>query len=393
MNRPTDRRSTAPANTVVSGMLGGGAGLRTAGKVLPEQARAHNRSLVLQTLYHGGEMSRADLSRETGLTRVTISDLVAECISDGIVREIGVREVAGPGKPPIVIDIDRDGHRIIGVDLSGAGAFRGAVLDLDGRVLHRRTVALPADPGSEQTYAGVVALVRELIAAADRPVLGIGVGSPGIVRPDGTVLSAANLGWSAQPLEQRLHDEYALPVLVRNDANAAVLAEYTFGAARGDLMLIRIDRGVGAGLITGGRAVIGGRFAAGEIGHVVTGTDDGPLCVCGRRGCLEAWVNAPQLRALIDAEPSRRAGILAEAGARLGIAIAPIVAALDLSQVVLAGAPELLDGEFVDAATRALHARTLDGVFADVAIRLTRQQDIVLKGAAVMVLSAQWGVS
>lgn len=393
MSIPIDRRSSAAAHAVLSGSFGGGRGLRTTGKVLPEQARAHNRSLVLQTLYHRGEMSRADLSRETGLTRVTISDLVAECIADGIVREIGVREVTGPGKPPIVIDVDREGHQIIGIDLSGTEAFQGAVLNLDGRMLRRSTVSLPTDVDPEQAYAGVVDLVRELIAAADRPVLGVGVGSPGIVRPDGTVLSAPNLSWSDLPLEQRLHDEFGLPVLVRNDANAAVLAEYTFGAARSDLMLIRIGRGVGAGLIAGGQAVIGGRFAAGEIGHVVTGTDDGPLCACGNRGCLEAWVNAPHLLALIEAEPSRRAEILAQAGTRLGIAIAPIVAALDLSQVVLAGSQELLGGDFVDAATRTLHARTLDGVFEDVEIRLTEQRDIVLRGAAVMVLSAQLGVS
>ena len=361
--------------------------------MLPEQARSHNRSLVLQTLYHRGEMSRADLSRETGLTRVTISDLVGECIADGIVREIGVREAAGPGKPPIVIDIDRDGHQIIGVDLSGTHSFQGAVLNLDGEMLHRRTVSLPVDVGAEQAYAGVVRLVRELIADADRPVLGIGVGSPGIVRTDGTVLSAPNLSWSDLPLEQRMHEEFALPVLVRNDANAAVLAEYTFGAARSDLMLIRIGRGVGAGVIAGGQAIIGGRFAAGEIGHVVTGTDEGPLCACGNRGCLEAWVSGPHLQGMIDAEPARRAEILAQAGARLGIALAPIVAALDLSQVVLAGPRDLLAGDFVEAATRMLHARTLDGVFADVDIRLTEQADIVLRGAAVMVLSAQLGVS
>ncbi|WCD92778.1 ROK family transcriptional regulator [Microbacterium sp. nov. GSS16] len=393
MNSSIDRRSAATAPPIVSGSFGGARGLRATGKVLPEQARSHNRSLVLQTLYHRGEMSRADLSRETGLTRVTISDLVGECIADGIVREIGVREAAGPGKPPIVIDIDRDGHQIIGVDLSGTDSFQGAVLNLDGEMLHRRTVSLPVDVGAEQAYAGVVRLVRELIADADRPVLGIGVGSPGIVRTDGTVLSAPNLSWSDLPLEQRMHEEFALPVLVRNDANAAVLAEYTFGAARSDLMLIRIGRGVGAGLIAGGQAIIGGRFAAGEIGHVVTGTDEGPLCACGNRGCLEAWVSVPHLQGMIDAEPARRAEILAQAGARLGIALAPIVAALDLSQVVLAGPRDLLAGDFVEAATRMLHARTLDGVFADVDIRLTEQADIVLRGAAVMVLSAQLGVS
>ncbi|MGU7730951.1 MarR family transcriptional regulator, partial [Klebsiella pneumoniae] len=92
-----------------------GRALRPISKVLPEQARAHNRALVLQTLYHGGTMSRADLARETGLTRVTISDLVAALIADGYVAELGVREASGPGKPATLVDIDRAGHRIVGL--------------------------------------------------------------------------------------------------------------------------------------------------------------------------------------------------------------------------------------------------------------------------------------
>lgn len=367
--------------------------LRSRSKVLPEQARAHNRALVLQTLYHRGGMSRADLSRVTGLTRVTISDLVAESMADGIVAEIGVRETSGPGKPPIIIDIDRTGHQVVSLDLSGATQFLGGLLDLDGQVLERAAVALPSPVDSDSAYRAVIELVRILLAKATRPVLGVGIGSPGVVRPDGVVLKAPNLAWTDLPLEQLLGDELGLPVLVRNDANAAVLAEYTFGEAHADVMLIRIGRGVGAGMITGGQPLVGGRFAAGEIGHVVVGTDPGPDCRCGKKGCLESWVNAPRLEAVIAAEPERRAELLAEAGTRLGIAIAPIVAAVDLSEIVLAGPVELLGDDFVDAATHALHNRTLEGVFQQVQFRLTQQSDIVLRGAAVMVLTAQLGVS
>ncbi|MFC7789771.1 ROK family transcriptional regulator [Microbacterium sp. MAHUQ-60] len=373
--------------------FGAGRRLRSQTKVLPEHARAHNRALVLQTLYHRGPMSRADLARETGLTRVTISDLVAESIMDGVVHEIGVREAAGPGKPPIVIDFDRDGHQVIGIDLSGVAAFEGAVLDLGGRILGRRSVPLPSRPDGERAYAMVRDLAQELVAATDRPVLGVGIGTPGVVSPDGTVVSAPNLLWSGVPLAARLTADLELPVIVRNDANAAVLAEYTLGDAAADVMLIRIGRGIGAGVIAGAQPVVGARFAAGEIGHVVVGADDGPLCVCGRRGCLEAWVSIPRLSVDIAADPARREMLLTDAGTRLGMAIAPIVAALDLSEIVLAGPEDMLGGSFADAATRALHARTLDGVFADVRIRLSGQDGIVMRGAAVMVLSAQLGVS
>ncbi|MCE4027926.1 MULTISPECIES: ROK family transcriptional regulator [unclassified Microbacterium] len=365
--------------------------LRTSTKVLPEHARGHNRALVLQTLYHSGAMSRADLSRETGLTRVTISDLVGEFIHDGIVVEKGIRETTGPGKPPILIDIDRDGHRIVGLDLSGPGDFEGALMSLDGVVLERRD--LPRPSGGAAAYEAVRSLAAELVELSTVPVLGIGVGAPGIVRPDGMVLNSPNLDWSDFPLERLLSAALDLPVLVRNDANAAVLAEYTFGQARPDMLLIKIGRGVGAGLISDSQPLVGSRFAAGEIGHVVVGTDGGPRCACGKDGCLEAWLSASRLRARIAEDPASEEQVLREAGTRLGVAIAPIVAALDLSEIVLSGPADLLAGTLIEAATRTLTERTLEGVFDDVAIRLTAQDDIVLRGAAVMVLSGQLGVS
>jgi predicted NBD/HSP70 family sugar kinase len=207
------------------------------------------------------------------------------------------------------------------------------------------------------------------------------------------VLSSPNLGWTDFPLEARLGVDLALPVLARNDANAAVLAEYTFGDARADFMLVKIGVGVGAGLISGSQPLLGSRFAAGEIGHVVVGTDGGPRCVCGRDGCLEAWLSVTRLRDAVEEQPGAREEILRDAGARMAIAIAPIVTALDLSEVVLSGPADLLGGTLIDAATSTLRERTLEGVFDDVVIRLTDQSDIVLRGAAVMVLSAQLGVS
>ncbi|MBS1906695.1 MAG: ROK family transcriptional regulator [Actinobacteria bacterium] len=371
--------------------FGPGRRLRASTKVLPEHARGHNRALVLQTLYHSGAMSRADLSRETGLTRVTISDLVGEFIADGIVVEKGIRETTGPGKPPILIDIDRDGHRIVGLDLSGPGAFEGALMSLDGEVLERREVPRPS--GGTAAYEAVRALAEELVALSTAPVLGVGVGAPGIVRPDGMVLGSPNLDWTDFPLERLLGTALGLPVMVRNDANAAVLAEYTFGQARPDMLLIKIGRGVGAGLISDSQPLVGSRYAAGEIGHVVVGTDGGPRCACGKEGCLEAWLSASRLRATIAEDPASAEQVLRAAGTRLGVAIAPIVAALDLSEIVLSGPADLLAGTLIDAAGRTLAERTLDGVFDDLVIRLTAQEDIVLRGTAVMVLSGQLGVS
>src|SRR6478752_2631138 len=257
--------------------FGSGRALRQGGKVLPEQARGHNRSLLLQTLFHQGAMSRADLSRETGLTRVTISDLVAELISDGFVIDKGVREASGPGKPAILIDLDRDGHRIVGIDMSGTDSFIGAVLTLDGDIVARREIALPA---ADDVVATVVELARELVADSHAPVLGIGVGTPGVVDDRGVILTAPHFGWAGFDLEGALQSALGLPVLVANDANAAVLAEYTFGGAGDDVLLVKVGRGVGSRLLASGKPMRGAHFAAGEIGHVTVGTDGGPQCAC-----------------------------------------------------------------------------------------------------------------
>ena len=374
--------------------FGSGRALRQGGKVLPEHARGHNRSLVLQTLFHEGAMSRADLSRETGLTRVTISDLVSELIDDGFIAEKGMREASGPGKPAMLVDLDRDGHRIVGLDLSGADVFIGAVLSLDGEIVHRAEVPVP--DGSDEVVATVVDLARGLVDRADAPVLGVGVGTPGVVDDRGVILTAPNLGWAGFDLEGALRAALRLPVLVANDANAAVLAEYTFGGAADDVLLVKVGRGVGSGLLASGQPMRGARFAAGEIGHVVVGTDGGAPCACGKVGCLETWLAIPRLEAnLAKADgPEARDAILRQAGERLGIALAPVVGALDLAEVVLSGPAELLDGPLAEAAIDTLRNRTMAEFHGDLTVRMTALgQDIVMRGAAAMVLSGQLGVS
>ncbi len=367
--------------------------LRRGGKVLPEQARAHNRSLVLQTLFHDGGMSRADLARATELTRVSISDLVAELMDDGYVIETGERTAPRPGKPAMVVDLAHDAHRIVGIDLSGAGEFIGAVLTLSGEIVARAAVPQPHSAGDR--IDAVVDLARELVALSETPVLGIGVGTPGVVDESGVVLTAPNFGWTDVDLDGILAEALGLPVTVANDANAAVLAEYTFGGARDDVMLVKVGLGVGSGLLAGGQPLIGARHTAGEIGHVTVGTDGGPRCSCGKSGCLEAWLSVPSLTArLAGVAESERDGVLRDAGERLGIALAPVVGALDLSEVVLAGPPELLEGTIAEQTRTTLRARTLPVFHDDLRVRMTGQgPDIVLRGAAVMVLSAQLGVS
>ncbi|HEX5967471.1 MAG TPA: ROK family transcriptional regulator [Intrasporangium sp.] len=371
--------------------------------VLPAHGRRHNLSLVLQALYSAGAMSRADLARRLDLTKVTVSDLVAELLDSGHAVELGPSDEVRPGKPATLVDVNRTGRQIIGLDLAEHQTLRAAVLDLDGQILARAERPVPDDLGSKGVHSiegdpvleVVRDLTREVIELATAPLLGIGVGTPGIVGPGGVVDTAPNLGWVDVPLREVLAAETGLPVFVSNDADAAVHADHTLGAGGDDLMLIKVGRGVGCGLIVGGQRVRGAHFAAGEIGHVTVGTDGGAPCRCGKDGCLETWLSAPNLeRLLAEADPVDPDRPRREAGERLGIAIAPVVAALDLSEVVLTGPEDLLDGVLLDTLDATLRSRMLARPSTSLTVRLANDSDdIVLRGASVLVLWDQLGVT
>jgi predicted NBD/HSP70 family sugar kinase len=389
--------STPPPRQPALHVVGRGASrtLRTTSKLLAGHARSNNRSLVLQTLLHHGPSSRADLARGTGLTRVTVSDLVGDLLAEELVEELGLRPGSRVGKPATLVGLRADAAHILGIDLSDEMNAIGAVLDMRGTVLQRRSLSLRGRSG-EKAFDRVVELCRELVSLAERPVLGVGVGSPGVVDSRGVVLQAPNLGWTAMPFAARLSAELALPVHVANDANTAALGEHTFGGAGGSgVMVIAVGKGVGAGLLLDGALLRGHHFAAGEIGHVVV-DPRGRECACGRRGCLETVLAAPALRAALEKTHSDKEGddVLASVGRRLGTALVAVVSALDLSEIVLSGPADLLAGPLLDAALGEIRKRTMPVVGDDLVMRLaTLGEDVVLAGAAVLVLSGQLGVS
>ena len=358
----------------------------------PEDGRRANLSLVLQSLYDEPQLSRADLARRTGLTRVTISDLVAELMDESLVAETGTTAGARPGKPATMLSVRDDTRDLIALDLSAPQAITGGVYDLRGRARHSAARDLGAATG-EEAYAAVVELATELIGKSERPVLGIGVGTPGTVDRHGSVIAAPNLAWYNLPLQHRLTADLELPVHVENDANVAVLAERAFADGPDNLIRVQISRGLGAGLLIAGSVVTGSSAAAGEIGHVVIDYQGTP-CPCGKNGCLETWLSVPSLRRRIAARPDEPAEVLAEAGRRLGIALSPIVGMLDLNDIVLGGPAELVDGPLLAAAQQVVTDRTHSDFRAEVRLRLSSLgTDAVLLGAVALVRRIHLGVS
>lgn len=369
--------------------------LRRTAKVLPADARRHNRALVLQSLFAGGPRSRADLARESGLTRVTVSDLVAELLADDLVEEVGARPEARVGKPATLVALRAESTTTVALDLSDEAQVRGALIDVAGEVLLRRTRALAGRSG-EDAKALVRRLARDLVALAPHRPVGVGVATPGVVTRAGVVQEAPNLGWHGVDLAADLRALLGLPVHVLNDANAAALGVHSFDGADGSgTLVVTIGGGVGAGLLLDGRLIVGERSAAGEIGHV-TVEEGGEPCSCGRRGCLETVLAAPRLRDRLGPAPAaeHRGAVLGAAGRRLGEALAPVVAALDLREIVLCGPRDLLDGPLRAAVADTLAERTLDVGGGALVVRMSPLgDDVGLVGAAATVLAAELGVS
>ncbi len=165
-------------------------------------------------------------------------------------------------------------------------------------VLDRRRVITPAGADAAYELAAMLALARDLLAGRAPAAVGVSFGGPvdfdaGVVR-----LSHHVRGWEALPLRDRLAAVFGCPVAVDNDANAAALGEHRFGAGRGlsDLMYITVSTGVGGGWVLGGRPWRGHEGMAGEIGHTVA-DPAGPLCLCGKRGCVERLASGPYMAA------------------------------------------------------------------------------------------------
>jgi N-acetylglucosamine repressor len=379
-------------------------------KATHQQTRVHNERLVVRTVYDLGPISRADVARQTGLTRTTVSDVVAGLLDEGVVREIGRGQSTG-GKAPILLEVDQEARLVVGLDL-GEEQFAGSLVNLRGEI--RRTVELPvAGRDGEGAVQLVFDLLDELLAGIAAPLLGIGIGTPGLVDSrTGTIRRAVNLDWRDLPLGSIVAERYDVPVNVANDSQAAALAEYTY-AGEGrvpNLIAIRVGRGVGAGLILRGALFQGDGSGAGEIGHTVV-DDRGALCRCGRTGCLEtvAGMRAIEARAAaatgrdVDLATIRDAAgageawateVIDVAGAALGRAVAALIGALDVQRIVLLGPVTELGDRWLGAVRREATSRALALLADEVDISVGRPTtNVVIRGASALLVARELGLS
>ena len=383
-------------------------------KATHAQTRAHNASIVLRALYDLGPSSRAEIARLPGLTRTSVGDLVAELTAEGLAEEVGRGPSTG-GKAPTLVSLIDDARHMVTLDL-GERTFTAALLNLRGEIQQRASRELEGADG-DAAVALVHELIDELLASPHNQILGIGVGTPGIVDGDGTIRWAVNLSWTDLPLGKRLADHYNLPTVVANDSRAAAFATFLFeGEDRpANLIAIKVGHGIGAGLVLDGQLFDGDGFGAGEIGHIVIEPDGAP-CHCGRFGCLETVASVPSIlrRAFFRAREEHARipqsieaiaqaategdelalGVVRSAGRALGAAIASLTGALDVRRIVVLGSATVLGEVWLEAMRDEARRRTLATLARETEIvNGGLADDAVLLGTCALLLTRELGLT
>ncbi len=270
-----------------------------------EQTRRRNLSALLTLLHRRRALSRAELTRLTGLNRSTVGGLVAELSELGLVFETQPKDSGIVGRPsPRVHAVDTVVALTVNPDID---AITIGLVGLSGTV-HKR---IRYETGSVPTVRETVNLLSAVVEGMRSElverytVVGVGLAVPGLVnRADGVVTLAPHLGWVDEPLTAPVSAALGWPAVAANDASVGTIAESHYGRGRGLQDLVYLNgsaSGIGGGVLVDGRLLRGSHGYAGELGHTVV-NPDGLACHCGRTGCLETEVARHHLLAVLGAD-------------------------------------------------------------------------------------------
>jgi glucokinase-like ROK family protein len=370
--------------------------------------RSINRSILLNAIKTQGLVSRAALVHITGLSPATVTAITGRLIEEGLVFEKATGDSTG-GRPPIMLALNPRGGFVIGIKLMEGHAV-GALTDLNATILAKDSIEL-ADKQYETSVETLIALVNRLIHSSGIPtkqLMGLGIGLAGVVDfAHGIVKQNPFFGWRNTLLRDVLETRMHVPVYIDNDVNTLTLSEKWLnrGQPEDNFIVITIGRGIGMGIVINGEVYRGKGGGAGELGHVMV-DPNGPLCDCGKRGCLESLVSDRALVAearrnvspdiadlddLIQLASEGDAGaaqVLAHAGTLLGRQIANIVNVLDPKLIIISGEGTRMGDVFFSAVRTAFHDCVMTGLAEDTEIRVNSWgDDIWALGAASLVIA------
>jgi glucokinase-like ROK family protein len=292
--------------------------------------REINLSIVFNQLWTHTPLSRSQLASLTGLNKTTISSLVHELLTQGFVREAGLRSSRG-GRPAMLVELNPQSGCMIGLEI-GVDFITAILTNFRAEIKWRHHEFTESHQSQETIIHRAQEIIRDASYVADRlglPLLGVGVGIPGLVDIDsGMLLFAPNLRWHDIPLRELLAQSFPVPILVDNDANLSALGEYYFGVAREveTFIYLAIGIGLGGGIFLEGRPYRGLEGYAGEFGHM-TLQSNGLACQCGSYGCWETVVSnrAVVARAQAAAEVHPHSRLMALAQGRSDSITLPLV--------------------------------------------------------------------
>jgi len=381
-----------------------------------------NHSITLNLIKSQGPLSRTEIARISGLGMATVSDLTGELLESGVIEEVGEAASIG-GRPSILLKLNSKARIVVGVKLIESG-LTVALVDLAADVLHHRFVPARGLHDPQAAIGAIIQAVEATLGESGIPrakVLGIGLGLAGVIDSDqGVCHYSSILGWRDVELARPLEEQFKLPVCIENDVNALTLAEQWFGRGHGldHFLVVTIGRGIGLGIVVNRQLCAGAFGGAGEFGHI-TMQENGPLCDCGKRGCLQALAGD---RAIVrmahdDVEAGRYSVLsqdskvkgrltvariaeaaqqgdplaldtLARAGHALGLGLSYVVNLFNPQLIVLSGEGLRAGQALVKAAQETMRKHIFQGLDKGLQIVVTRLGDEAwARGAACVVLS------
>ena len=393
-------------------------------KAAPALARRLDRATVLRIVRERGPISRAEVAAMTGLAKNSVSSIFDALLAEGLIMSHGLADASvRGGRRRELWSVDPGAGCILGLDLERS-RVAGALMDFAGRILVKRHATPRGRPGRRSMLRAARTVIDRLLShesARGATMLGMGVGTFGRLDSAKAVANCYGLlpDWDDVPLKQILEEHSGLDATIETNLVAAAMAEQWFGAAREvrDFAVLLFRTGIGVGLCANGTILDGSSGRAGELGHV-TVDEDGPVCICGGQGCLEAVASRAALIAQVEAAATRgiestllarrsprtltldtvidaaNAGdalarrLLEETARHVGVALANVLCLTDPALVTIGPALSRAGDVVVATIEHEIRARIPGAGDRRVDIRVTPLgDDLVVLGAGALVLS------
>jgi len=374
--------------------------------------RAINRSTVLNTVKNFGPIARAEIARRIGLSPATVTSITLDLVKDKLIFEKSTGDSRG-GRRPILLALNPHGGYVIGIKLTETQAIC-ALTDLEANIIAKGTEALSGHT-PESAVKDLSKAVTTLLSQSGirrKQLLGVGIGLAGIIDASQGILRQSPIyKWRDVPLREMLQKLIKVPVYIDNDVNTLTLAEKWIGSGQkvDNFLTITIGRGVGMGIVVNGQSYRGAGGGAGELGHTVI-DPLGPVCECGKRGCLETYVGDPALvreaalargrgemsaevktvedltRLAVEGDEGARR-IFAWAGEILGRATANLVNIFNPNMIVISGEGTRAGDWILKPMTDTIAKFAMPSLASDAQIKIDRWgDDTWAYGAASLVL-------